>query len=423
MPGTHPGRYGEPVERGRRAKQWLQDYPAQADLLLATVLTLAGVAFAIVADQQQLHQSPERLYRPLDVINVLIQLGYAGALMWRRTAPVTALIAMDALSVASSLLHQADVGFLAFLICVYSVARYRSPRPALVAAALTVVAGLLTTLIDAAEGATASAAFFTVMVAIAFVVGRNVRTRHAYMDALRERARRAEAERETTARTAVMDERRRIARELHDLVAHHVSVMRVLAEGSRRLMRRDPDRADEALSQIDALGREALQEMRRILDVLRSDDEPDESPTEPNPGTATLESLVEQVRRAGLPVQLEITGEHRTLSAGADLSAFRIVQEALTNTLKHGGPFARARVEVRYGSRRLEIDVEDNGRGASAQGPDGGHGLLGMRERVGVYGGELTVGPRAGGGFIVHATLPYDNLRAADDLERETTVS
>ncbi|HVX44631.1 MAG TPA: sensor histidine kinase [Mycobacteriales bacterium] len=406
------------MQWGRRARQWLQGHPAQADALLALVLTLGCLSFAIVADAQRLHQAPGHVYRPFDVVNVLIPLGYAGALMWRRTLPIAALAWLSGLSVISSVLHLADLGFVAFLICIYSVARYRAPRPALAAAAGSLATGLITTFTEGAGGKTATASFLTVMVAIAFVVGRNVRTRQAYLEALEERARRAEAERETTARTAVMDERRRIARELHDLVAHHVSVMRVLAEGSRRLMHRDPDRAAEALGQIDGLGREALQEMRRILDVLRSDDEPDESPTEPNPGTATLEALAEQVSRAGLPVHLEVIGERRPLSAGADLSAFRIVQEALTNTLKHGGPYARARVEVRYGTRRLEIDVEDDGRGASAHGTDGGHGLLGMRERVGVYGGELTVGPRSGGGFIVHATLPYDNLSP----ERETAV-
>jgi len=246
----------------------------------------------------------------------------------------------------------------------------------------------------------------TVTLAGATVVGRNVQLRRARLLALEDRAKQAERDREREVREAVSAERQRIARELHDVVAHNVSVLGVLADGGRRMLGRDPGAVDDTLATMAATSRQTLREMRHLLDVLRVDDEPEEAPVAPQPGTAGLPALVEQVTDAGLPVELTVTGEVRELSSGVDLSAYRIVQEALTNTLKHAGP-ASATVRLVYGSRALVLTIADNGRGP---GTDrlGGHGLLGMRERVALYGGSLEIGPRTGGGFLVRAELPRD---------------
>ncbi len=242
-----------------------------------------------------------------------------------------------------------------------------------------------------------------------WVIGDNVRTRRAYTHELEERAARLESERETRSQEAVIEERRRIAREMHDVVAHNVSVMVVQAGAARRVMDARPEQARDALSSIETTGRQALTEMRRLTGVLRRDDETD--PT-PQPGLGYLEKLVEQTREAGLPVELTVEGRPYELPQGADLSAFRILQEALTNSLKHAGPSSAA-VCIRYCPGRLELRVTDDGRGAAGRlsnGHVGGHGLVGMRERVAMFGGELKTGPRSGGGYEVTATLPLDTI-------------
>jgi signal transduction histidine kinase len=218
-----------------------------------------------------------------------------------------------------------------------------------------------------------------------------------------ERAQRAEREREERARSAVTEERQRIARELHDVVAHSISVMTVQAGGVRRLLHADQTREREALETIEETGRQALAEMRRMLGILRQPT--DEPALAPQPSIATLEALVDQVREAGLPVEYRIEGEPVPLPPGVELSAYRIVQEALTNALKYAGP-ARAEVSVSYGRDALELEITNDGRvDGDAQGS--GHGLIGMRERVAVFGGTLEAGPREGAdGFVVKARLP-----------------
>jgi signal transduction histidine kinase len=218
-----------------------------------------------------------------------------------------------------------------------------------------------------------------------------------------ERARLAEvrAQRsEEHAQRAVDDERSRIARELHDVIAHSVSVMTVQAGAVRRLLKPDQEREREALLTVEETGRQALTEMRRLLGVLRQSDE--KAALAPQPGLATLEQLVAQVREAGLPVEMRVEGEEIVLPPGIDLSAYRIVQEALTNALKHAGP-ARAWVVVRYGADEVEVEVANDG---VSNGSGDGYGLIGMRERVALYGGDLTAGPRDGGGFTISARLP-----------------
>jgi signal transduction histidine kinase len=219
-----------------------------------------------------------------------------------------------------------------------------------------------------------------------------------------ERAARLEREREAEALAAVAEERARIARELHDVVGHSVSVMTVQASGVRRLLRPDQEREREALLIVEQTGREALAEMRRLVGVLRR---PEEAPAlAPQPSLEHIDRLVEQARESGLPVELRVEGEPTQLPAGLDLTAYRLVQEGLTNAIKHAGA-TRAEVIVRYGDGNVELLVSDDGRGTSDGTADsGGHGLVGMRERVDVYGGELEAGPRPEGGYALRARLP-----------------
>jgi signal transduction histidine kinase len=244
----------------------------------------------------------------------------------------------------------------------------------------------------------ATTIIFGIIWTIAFALGRKFQE----ADEARERAARAEREREERARSAVTEERARIARELHDVVGHSVSVMTVQASAVRRLLRPEQKREREALLIVEQTGREALAEMRRMVGVLRR---PEEAPAlAPQPSLEHVGKLVEQAREAGLPVELRVEGEPLSLPAGVDLTAYRLVQEGLTNALKHARA-RRAQVLVRYGDGGIEVTVSDDGRGAGS-GDGGGHGLVGMRERVTVYGGELEAGPRPEGGYRLRAKLP-----------------
>ncbi|MFI6584697.1 sensor histidine kinase [Embleya sp. NPDC050493] len=247
--------------------------------------------------------------------------------------------------------------------------------------------------------------FLVVLLAIAWVLGDSMRTRRAFYAELEERATRLEFERDQQAQIAAAAERARIARELHDVVAHNVSVMVVQADGAAYAIESSPDRAREALGTIAATGREALAEMRRLLGVLRSQSETDAYV--PQPGVEQLGELVEQVRTTGLNVELRVEGVPVELPQSVALTAYRIVQEALTNTRKHAGPDATATVGVGYGEDGLEMEISDDGRGAAAPGDGMGHGLVGMRERVAMLGGRLRTGPSIGGGWSVSAMLPY----------------
>jgi signal transduction histidine kinase len=246
--------------------------------------------------------------------------------------------------------------------------------------------------------------WLAIVFAVAWTVGFGIGGKFREVDEAKERAERAEREREERARRAVADERARIARELHDVIGHSVSVMTVQSSAVRRLLEPDQEKERAALLVVERTGREALAEMRRMVGVLRR---PEEAPAlAPQPSLEQLERLVEQARDAGLPVELRIEGAPKQLPTGVDLTAYRLVQEGLTNAIKHARA-QRAEVVVRYSDGHVELTVSDDGPGGG-DGDKGGHGLVGMRERVSVYGGELEAGPRPEGGYRLRARLPVE---------------
>jgi signal transduction histidine kinase len=240
------------------------------------------------------------------------------------------------------------------------------------------------------------------------LVGREIREQRRRVHDMRERVERAERDREEKAYRAVADERTRIARELHDVVAHQMTVMTLQADGARRIADGSDPRVVQALETISDTGHSALSEMRRMVGLLRAPEETSE--TEPLPRLAEVEQLVEKVRAAGVSVGLEVEGDVRRLPDGTELSAYRIVQESLTNSVRHGGPDVTATVAIEYKEDHLNLLILDDGRGASAESSDEvGHGIVGMRERITVLGGEFSAGPRTGGGYQVHAIIPIES--------------
>jgi signal transduction histidine kinase len=330
-------------------------------------------------------------------------------LAWRRQAPVAVLSVLTGALVVGAFLirHAGGVplgAFLALIVAFYSLGAHCEERRA-----LRVGAGILATIaaVDLTRGglfeAQGARPLAWLVFAVAWLVGRDFRRRRGELTLLRARATQLEREREEKARAAVAEERGRIARELHDVVAHSVSVMVVQAQAGPRLLG-DAEQARGVFRSIEASGREALVELRRLLGILRTGDE--QLSIGPQPGLGSLRSLVEQVREAGLPVELRIEGEQAPLPPGIDLSAYRIVQEALTNTLKHAGR-AQATIVVRYEQAALELEISDNGTSTPAGMNGSGHGLIGMRERAALYGGALEAGARDGGGYYVRARLPF----------------
>ncbi|WP_411097814.1 sensor histidine kinase [Streptomyces sp. 020-2-3H-GM] len=310
------------------------------------------------------------------------------------------------------------IGNFAMLVITYTVATIGERWASRLALVCSLSAAALSQLRWEAEpgGSWAQTVFVTIIMTVPFVLawvlGDSLRTRRAYFDQLEERAARLEREREAQSKVAVAAERARIARELHDVVAHNVSVMVVQADGAAYVMDAAPDQAKQALETISSTGRQALAEMRRLLGVLRTGDAPESGEYVPQPDVEQIEDLVEQVRQTGLEVDFKVEGTPRPLPSGVELTAYRVVQEALTNTRKHGGPDAGASVRLVYFDDGLGLLIEDDGRGAAHElyedgGADGaGHGMIGMRERVGMVGGTLDAGPRPGGGFRISALLP-----------------
>jgi signal transduction histidine kinase len=399
------------MSAARSPVAWVRARPLVGDGLLAVLL--AGLAVSA------LHVSPDAVdidFRQPDALGVcLVLLAYL-PLALRRSHPFPVHLAIGVPAVLVEVLgYRSGVGGVGVLITTYTVAALCARRLSVVALLLS-LAGTAVVLANSPIAIPPAAVLAQLLIfGTAWVMGRNLGIRRAYTASLETRAEQLERERTTARLAAVNAERRRIARELHDVVAHHVSVMVVQAAAARKVGASSPERADLAMATVEQTGREALVEMRRLLEVLRTDEEP--AGLEPQPDLQSLEELAGSFRDAGLAVDLRIDGPPRPLPAGLALSAYRIVQEALTNALKHAGR-ARVQVQVRYLADALQVTVHDDGRGAAAdraEPPVGevGHGLVGMRERVAMHGGRLTAGPRSGGGFAVDARLPFDGARVA----------
>ncbi|HEY6310856.1 MAG TPA: sensor histidine kinase [Streptosporangiaceae bacterium] len=328
------------------------------------------------------------------------------ALAWRRRYPVTVLaVSVTAVAVYSLLGYVNGAALIAPVLALYAAATRVSARRAAAAAVGTLAVLMAATAANNPFGHISGGGFDVIpfMVVAALFAGVAVANRRAYAASVRDRA-------EQDARQRIDEERLRIARELHDVVAHTMATINVQAGVAAHVLPTQPEAAADALQAIKTASKEGLRELRAILNVLRQADDAD--PVQPAPGTAQLDALIEGARRAGLQVTLTVTGEPYPLPAAVDLAAYRIVQESLTNVIRHAGP-ASAAVSLAYHDDELRIDVADTGQGphASATGT-AGHGLAGMRERAAAVGGTVQAGPRPGGGFLVAARLPIGSQLA-----------
>jgi signal transduction histidine kinase len=317
-------------------------------------------------------------------------------------APVFTFAVQAAASAADPTLGVETTGFVALLLSFWVVGAENERGQAIAGAAIGFASIVAVAELDT-RVSLENAVWGIILGSIACLIAYALQRRAKRASELEERAAQLERDREDRARAAVVAERTRIARDLHDVIAHSVSVMTVQAGAARLLLPEDPARAREPLLSVEETGREALAEMRRLFGIVRGEDS---AALAPQPGLARLDVLVEQARKAGLPVELRLEGERHVLPPGVDLTAFRIVQEALTNALKHARP-ARAQVTIRYGRDALDLEITNDGRRART-GEATGHGLVGMRERVALYSGKLEAGPRKRGGYAVRAQLPVE---------------
>ena len=353
------------------------------------------------------------------VLGGLLLASVSVPLLWRRRRPLTVLGIVTTVSLAWFLipyvaeppLHHFNASFFAFVVSLYSAGLYAANKKASVAAALVALGSVLTAaaFLDEEFRGNPRAFFFNATIVIVFFyVGYIGRVRRDYLE---ERAGRMEREREEEARRAVARERSRIARELHDVVAHSVGLMTVQAGAANLVFAKDPDAVASSLSSIERTGRLALGELRRLLGVLRTEDEGGE--LSPQPSLDRLNELVAEVEEAGIEIDVRVEGDLKDLPTALGLSAYRILQEALTNVLRHAGRWARAEVVVRRTQHKLVLEVADDGRGVASEASKvaGGHGLIGMRERVALFGGRMSTGPRRSGGFLVRAEIPLEHTQ------------
>ena len=361
--------------------------PERSDRVLALVLFVVGQLEIWLTGDAGQYRLVAALILPVLAVCVAVRrrMPLAAGVVAQGTMALTFAFWQDTQVIATTIL---------WFCAIYGLTVWTTTRGFVAGAAFVVVSDLLT-LTGRFAKASSTVPFtvvtLVVMLLVRFVLGDRER-----------RLRLAERERDLAAREAVVEERARIARELHDAIAHNVSMMVVQAGGERRLLDDPQSSTHETLRTIEQIGRGALTEMRRLVGMLRDDVD---DPLAPQPRLRDLPVLVGQVREAGLPVDLRVEGEPRGLPVGLELSAYRIVQEALTNALKHAGD-ATAIVHVRYGPESLELEIVDDGAGAAASVAGGGHGLVGMRERVALYGGRLDAGRHPGGGFAVRVLLP-----------------
>ena len=398
----------------QRLYDFLRRHPTWVDSFWAVFLL--GLSVLTVSVEQVDGQEGRGTGSEAVIVPVVLLLCLVIAL--RRRMPEKMLLLAIGVGLAQLVLDVATTpANFAFLVIVYTVAATGARWSSRLALGVGLCAAPLAQVRwperdSSVLGSIALVIFMTVPFALAWVLGDSIRTRRAYYEQLEERATRLEKEREAQAKVAVAAERARIARELHDVVAHNVSVMVVQADGAAYVLDAAPDQAKKALETISSTGRQALAEMRRLLGVLRTGEHQESGEYVPQPDVEQIDDLIQQCRSSGLPVDFKVEGTPRPLPSGVELTAYRIVQEALTNTRKHGGPNAGASVRLVYFDDGLGLLVEDDGKGAPHElyedgGADGkGHGLIGMRERVGMVGGTLDAGPRPGGGFRISALLP-----------------
>ncbi|MET9252984.1 sensor histidine kinase [Streptomyces sp. NPDC048182] len=395
-----------------RARCRIHAHPTAWDAAIA-----AGVLACMVAGSFVDPHDPEGVtwgVRTPDALSLALMTAGAVALAFRRRAPLTVLAVTGAVSVVELVTGdpRAPVVMTA-VVALFTVAAL-TDRPTAWRTGLLTMTVLTATAMLAGPlpwYAQENLAVFA-WTGIGATAGDAVRSRRAFVHAIRERAEKAERTREEEARRRVAEERLRIARDLHDVVAHHIALVNVQAGVAAHVMDKRPDQAKEALAHVRQASRSALDELRATVGLLRQTGDP-EAPTEPAPGLDRLAELAGTFRHAGLHVEVARADQGTTLPAAVDLAAYRIIQEALTNVQKHAGTGARAEVSVVRVGPRIEVTVLDDGAGADATAPEatapadgGGHGLLGMRERVAAVSGTLTTGPRYGGGFRVHAILP-----------------
>lgn len=365
------------------------------------VLVAAGVALASLPTLVQEHVTPVPAV-------VLVQAALTLPLVVRRIWPSAVFAVIFAVSAVAGLWDAHLVVSFALVAALYAVAAYQSRRRALAAALLVEGGGIIAAVRLAGSGWWQEAVLGTGLVAAALSLGLYAVTRRAYLTELHDRAERLEHERDQQQELAAAAERARISREMHDIVAHHLAVMIALSDGAAAASAGESPRAAEAMRTVSATGRQALADTRRLLSGPGEAAVPD-SGRQPLPGLSGLDALIATVRAAGLPVSYELHGAPAGLSAAAELAVYRLVQESLTNALKHAGSGARAVVRLSYLPGRVRVEVEDDGAGASATKPvTAGRGLAGMRQRVRAFGGEVEAGPRSPAGWRVSANLRTD---------------
>ena len=414
-------RVAEPLtEYIQRFTRRVRDFDRRRPLVWDLHLTGFWLTAALIDLNAYLDGGRNYVAHNLDVPSGLLlalSLGFTVPLLWRRSPPAAVLLTMTPVALRNAWSGAILQAAMLQLLVVFHIALRLSLRT-LSWAALLVLTPVAVSAIRYGDqppweqqiGAQLMA------VAVAALIGITVRTRRNYTDALEDRAHRLETERHQQVRLAAAAERARIAREMHDIIGHNLSVITGLADGGRYAAAKSPDRAAQALDAISTTSRQALGELRRLLDVLR-DDAQDGTPTAPElapqPALTDLDRLLDGVRRAGLPVRKTVTGEP-TLPEGRQLTLYRVIQEALTNTLKHAGPDATADIDLSYGAGgAVTLTVTDTGRAAPPPPPGhtGGRGLPGMRERTSLYGGTLEAGPRPAPerGWRVHLHLPEES--------------
>jgi signal transduction histidine kinase len=333
---------------------------------------------------------------------VVLTAALALPLAWRRRYPLPVFLVLAAVAFAQWLVQVDVAADVALLIALYTVAAHNGRARTIAAATILELGAILAA---SSDGGFREFVGLSALSVAAGVLGTSVRHRRALLASLEDRAARLELERDQQGLIAAAAERARIAREMHDIVAHNLTVIVALADGAVFAAERTPEKATSAMETVSATGRQALAEMRRLLGVLRDDES---STLVPQPGVPQIDQLVEQVRAAGLPVTLEVAGDGRALPAGAQLTVFRLVQESLTNCLKHAGASAVARVRLRYAADAVDLEITDNGQSRPRLADSGGRGLDGMRERAAVYAGTVEAGPRIDGGWRVHARLSLE---------------